>query len=285
MGNSGWQVSRLGRRGSIIVQGMGVFNPEFYGRYRPFYPAGIFIDFKENLKRAGFREPFQVADIGCGTGHSVVSLLKTGIRINALAIDPDPEMLRQAQALFGREEFPDSSVRFQLGTGENTGLPAQSLDAILVGSAFHWMNPSQAAGEFRRILKPKGLIRLFEYQFPKAESNLPLNEWIRRQFNLNWKAPAQTPRGNFEQITHIFRAGREFRLLGEGSPPLRLEVSATEVFGLILSQSRVRHYESSLSAPEILRFRENLKLDLERFMPMARESFRFKLNWAEFELA
>jgi len=46
------------------------------------------------------------------------------------------------------------------GTAEDTGLPAQSVDLIVAGQAFHWFDPIAAKKEFARILRPGGAIAL-----------------------------------------------------------------------------------------------------------------------------
>jgi SAM-dependent methyltransferase len=44
------------------------------------------------------------------------------------------------------------------GTAENTGLPAASVDLVVCAQAFHWFRLPEASVEFRRILKPGGVI-------------------------------------------------------------------------------------------------------------------------------
>ena len=255
-------------------------NPEFYSQYRPYYPAETFEGFQESLLDQGAAKPFAVADIGCGTGHSAVSLLRAGVLAQIIGIDPDPEMIARAKVMV---ENTDQRLSFRLGSGEETGLDSQSLDGITVGSALHWMDPARTGNEFKRILRPKGVVRIFEYQFPKAVSHPVLNEWIRRQFNLHWKAPHQEPRGNFKELTAVFRTDPEFRLKGEMRPQMVLPLTAAELTGLILSQSRVLHFEDGLTAGEKQSFRgavlEKLTFEMKAGV---RHDFDFKLAWVEF---
>ncbi|HEY4156048.1 MAG TPA: methyltransferase domain-containing protein, partial [Puia sp.] len=46
------------------------------------------------------------------------------------------------------------------GKAENTNLPAGSVDAVVAGQAFHWFDAEKAKAEFKRILKPAGLVVL-----------------------------------------------------------------------------------------------------------------------------
>jgi SAM-dependent methyltransferase len=261
---------------------MAKFNAQYYRYFRPFYPGETFHGFKEGLLRRDFVEPFDLVDVGCGTGHSIVSLRRTGLQARMIGIDPDIQMLEQAQDLIESEKI--QGVQFDIGSGEATGLAAKSMDAVLVGSAFHWMNGVKAKDEFARILKPSGIVRIFEYQFPKAQSLPQLNEWIRRQFNLYWKALNQTPRGSFLRITDTFRLDDRFELLSQGRPRMTQDLGADEFLGLILSQSRVLCYEETLSEVEKLRFHESTQFTIKKWLGETKHRFDFKLNWIEFGL-
>ncbi len=255
---------------------MSKFNPEYYRQFRPFYPPEIFKGFRNELLRRKFNEPFQVVDLGCGTGHSTASLLKTSIRANVIGIDPDPEMLNQARELARSLQL--GHLRLKEGTGEVTGLPSESVDAALLGSAFHWMNPEQTRDELIRILKDSGLIWIFEYQFPKAPALPELNEWIRRQFNLVWKAPGQVPRGSFTEVTRVFRQDARFELLSELRPPMIQHLTMEELAGLIFSQSRVLCYEDTLSSSEKTKFRDDTRDSLRDLMGIEPAVFHFTLQ-------
>ena len=260
-------------------------NPEFYRQYRPYYPAETFLGFEKRLAANGARQPFVIADIGCGTGHSAVSLLRTGIHARIIGIDPDPEMITQAQSLLTGTDY---QIDFKVGTGERTSLDSGSVDGILVGSAFHWMKPEETKIEFERILRhtpvARGVIRLFEYQFPKALHLPILNEWIRRQFNLYWKAPGQEPRGNFKELTSVFRRDPIYEVSGEARPEMILSLNAEQLAGLLFSQSRVLHFENELVSPERLKFRHEVLETLTREMePGKTHDFDFRLAWVEFQ--
>ena len=265
------------------MEGQGIFVPEFYLQFRPFYPASTFFEFEQRLHEQNFSKPFQIADIGCGTGHSAYSLLKTGIDAQITGIDPDPAMLAAAKSLFLGSPF-EKQTHWKTGTAEDLPLARASLDGLLVGSAFHWMNAQRASFEFHRVLKPQGLLRLFEYQFPKALSHPELNEWIRQQFNEKWRAPGQVPRGSFKQVTQIFRESSHWLLRGERRPEMILSLSEKQLTGLILSQSRVYHYERSLPEGQRVAFRMTLSQEIARAMSShASLDFDFKLHWVEFQ--
>jgi SAM-dependent methyltransferase len=91
-----------------------------------------------------------VADVGAGTGISSRLLADRGVKV--LAIEPNPAM-REAAAAHPRVEWRE-------GTGEATGLPAASVDLVLVAQAFHWFRQREAIRELHRVLRPGGRLTL-----------------------------------------------------------------------------------------------------------------------------
>ncbi|MFL5814215.1 MAG: class I SAM-dependent methyltransferase [Bdellovibrionia bacterium] len=262
------------------------FDPHFYSLYRPFYPAETFAGLTERLCRRGLMAPHTFADIGCGTGHSTISLIRSEIQSSAsgrvIGIDPDALMLDEARRLSAREQC---DVEWRLGRGEATGLEPASVDAILIGSAFHWMKAGEVKAEVCRVLKRGGILRIFEYQFPKAVGHPELNEWIRREFNLRWKAPEQKPRGSLKELTSIFRDDPEFEFLGDAQPKMEMQLDSEQLTGLILSQSRVLHFEDNLKdQTEIQAFRNSVRSTVGNYLAEKSALFDFKLAWMEFGL-
>jgi SAM-dependent methyltransferase len=254
------------------------FNPDFYRQFRPFYPAALYAELPGLLSRNGHRAPYEIADIGCGTGHSAASLLRSGVEARLTCMDPDPMMLDCARNLAGLK------ATFLEGSGEATGLHASSVCAITVGSAFHWMDPLRAREEFVRILASRGLILIYEYQFPKCPRLPAVNDWIRREFNLRWKAPNQVPRGDFENVTLCFRQDPRIRALGDRRVPMILPLTAGDLAGLIFSQSRVLHFETGMSVEERAEFHLDVTRQLQGLMGEGSSKFDFNLRSGMFEL-
>lgn len=257
---------------------MSSFDPEDYLRYRPEYPAATFAGLEAGLRARGLTPPYAVADVGCGAGHSLISLLAAGFPAGRVTgVDPDPAMLAAARA---RPEAAAWVLRE--GAGEATGLADGSQDVVLVGSAWHWMERDRARDELARVLRPGGALRIFEYQFPKSRAHPALDEWIRRGFNREWRAPGQRPRGAFTELTAGFRVDPRFAPAGEGAPPMVLVLSADELAGLLLSQSRVRHAERALPPEGRAAFREGIRAELRERLGPGRAEFDFRLAWIEF---
>ena len=91
------------------------------------------------------------ADVGAGTGKLTENLEQIGCR--GYAVEPNDAMRQEEEKLFKEKK----SFAWLKGTAEETGLPDNSVDWVLMGSSFHWADAPRAAKEFRRILKPGGL--------------------------------------------------------------------------------------------------------------------------------
>lgn len=100
------------------------------------------------------REPgraLRVADVGAGTGKLTRTVVEAGAEV--VAIDPDPGMLAAL-----REHV--HGVPTFVGTGERMPLPDHSLDAVLLGQAWHWVDPVAASAEAGRVLRAGGVLGL-----------------------------------------------------------------------------------------------------------------------------
>jgi len=124
---------------------------EDYVRYRPGYPDALPAALLANSGCAGGST---AADIGSGTGIFSEMLLAAGLLV--YAVEPNAAMRRAAEQRLG--EHP----RFHSldASAEHTGLEPASLDLVTAAQAFHWFNNDAALNEFRRILKPEGLVAL-----------------------------------------------------------------------------------------------------------------------------
>ncbi len=124
---------------------------ENYVRYRPHYPEAVLTCLQ---KECGLSETAVIADIGSGTGILTKLFLDNG---NAVyGVEPNDEMRQAAESyLAGYEHF--TSVN---GRSEATTLPDQAIDFITAGQAFHWFQWQETREEFKRILKPGGVVAL-----------------------------------------------------------------------------------------------------------------------------
>ena len=92
-----------------------------------------------------------VLDLGAGTGKLTTRLVERGL--NVVAVDPIAEMLEVLS-----HALPQTPAL--LGTAEEIPLPDNSVDAVLVAQAWHWVDPERAIPEVARVLRPGGRLGL-----------------------------------------------------------------------------------------------------------------------------
>ena len=92
-----------------------------------------------------------VLDLGAGTGKLTARLVERGLDV--IAVDPIAEMLEVLST-----SLPDTPAL--LGTAEEIPLADNSVDAVLVGQAWHWVDPKRAIPEVARVLRPGGRLGL-----------------------------------------------------------------------------------------------------------------------------
>jgi SAM-dependent methyltransferase len=117
---------------------------DVYDRARPEYPAAAVAWMLP-------ADAQDIADVGAGTGK-LTSGLTGGGRV-VTAIDPDAQMLAKLS-----ERMP--GIRTHVGTGESLPLPDASMDAVVFGQAWHWVDPPRASLEVGRVLRPGGALGL-----------------------------------------------------------------------------------------------------------------------------
>ena len=115
-----------------------------YERGRPSYPPEA-IDWL--LPTAAHK----VLDLGAGTGKLTTRLVERGLDV--VAVDPIPDMLELLRASLPK-------TRALLGTAEEIPLEDNSVDAVLVAQAWHWVDPERAIPEVARVLRPGGRLGL-----------------------------------------------------------------------------------------------------------------------------
>jgi SAM-dependent methyltransferase len=129
-----------------------------YERGRPGYPP-------EAIEWLLGARPLEVLDLGAGTGKLTRALLDADHRVTAV------EPLDEMRAILS-SQLP--AARTLAGSAEHLPLTDASVDAVAVGSAFHWFDESAALAEIARVLRPRGVLGLLGNAFEVS------SPWVAR---------------------------------------------------------------------------------------------------------
>jgi SAM-dependent methyltransferase len=100
------------------------------------------------VQRAGIEEGHAVLDLGTGSGNAAVLAARAGAEVTA--VDPSPRLLEVARERTG-------AGRFEVGRAEDLPFADESFDRVLsLFAVIFSEQPSEAAKEIRRVLKPNG---------------------------------------------------------------------------------------------------------------------------------
>jgi SAM-dependent methyltransferase len=186
-----------------------------YAALRPTYPA----DAVAFLLDGG--RPLRVLDLGAGTG--LLTEVVLGLDHGVLAVDPSPEMLAELTA-----RLP--GVATAVGTAESLPAADASFDAVVAGQAAHWFDPSPAAREIRRVLRPGGVLGLV---------------WNTRDDRVPWVAAleellADEARGHEADRGVVDRFARELGAdVAEADSTVLQRLTPDEVVGTVATRSYV----------------------------------------------
>jgi 2-polyprenyl-3-methyl-5-hydroxy-6-metoxy-1,4-benzoquinol methylase len=109
-----------------------------------------------------------VLDFGCGSGTSVIPLIKRGATV--IGVDISPELIALAQK---RLDAAALKATLKVGSAYESGLAGGSIDVIFCMSLIHHLDIAKVRDEMQRLLKPTGYIVLKEpIRFSKAYASL-----------------------------------------------------------------------------------------------------------------
>ncbi|WP_291378600.1 class I SAM-dependent methyltransferase [Demequina sp.] len=170
-----------------------------YGEGRPGYPAAAVTWMLGN-------QPLTVLDLGAGTGKLTVQVAAQGHHV--VAVDPDASMLAALN-----EALPDIDAR--VGTAEEIPLPDASVDAVVVGQAWHWVDVPAASREVARVLRPGGTLGLV---------------WNIRDESVPWVA----------ELTEAIHASEAERHIADGGPSVAAPLGSLEARQFAWTAPRTR---------------------------------------------
>lgn len=155
-----------------------------YEQGRPDYPAEAVAWLLAPVREHG-RAP-RVADVGAGTGKLTRALVAASADV--VAVDPDPDML-------GALTRASPGIPALVGTAERLPLADGAMDAVVLGQAWHWVEPVAGSAEAARVVRPGGVLGAV---WNVRDDAVP---WVRR-------------------LTAIMRGSNAERMLAAGDPPL-----------------------------------------------------------------
>ena len=115
-------------------------------------------------ERCGLGPGSNVVDLAAGTGR--LSGLFVALEVDVVAVEPAANM----RAVLERR-FP--TVRAIVATAESMPFDDGSVDAVVVGNAFHHFDRDAAMAEIHRVLRPGGGLALF-WAWPDEEGQLKI---------------------------------------------------------------------------------------------------------------
>jgi SAM-dependent methyltransferase len=190
-----------------------------YDRYRPSPPPQA-LDW---LLPAGSTA---VLDLAAGTG--AVTRALTGRVPRVLAVEPDERMRTVLSA-----RCPEAEVL--AGRGEDIPLPGQSVDAVVISSAWHWLDPERAVPEITRVLRPSGTLGII---WISRDTRVPwaaeFNALLRKEDRTREGATAERRRRQVE-----FPPGTPMSPIEKHTVEYALPMTKDELFGLLGTYSSV----------------------------------------------
>ena len=120
------------------------------------------------LKEVGIKPGFHVLDYGCGPGSYIMPLAElVGESGKIYALDIHPLAIQRVQDIASKKQL--ANVETILSDCQ-TGLPDNSLDAVLLYDAFHHLSdPDVVLKELHRVLKPDGILSFGDHHMKEKE--------------------------------------------------------------------------------------------------------------------
>ena len=128
----------------------------------------FFLPRKNILKEMGIKPGFQVLDYGCGPGSYIAPLAKLVEESGKVyALDIHPLAIQKVQDIASKKRL--GNVETILSDCQ-TGLPDNTLDAVLLYDAFHHLSdPNGVLKELHRVLKPDGILSFGDHHMEEKE--------------------------------------------------------------------------------------------------------------------
>jgi ubiquinone/menaquinone biosynthesis C-methylase UbiE len=142
---------------------------EYYDRFRPGPPAAAVEWVLPSPRETAL-------DLGAGTGALTRRLVERAAQV--VAIEPDSRMLK----VLSSRSPQVGAVRAR---AEQLPIAASTTDAVMVSSAWHWMDSEQTLAEIARVLRSGGVLGVL---WNGADRSV---EWVRRLLGRGDRSPGE----------------------------------------------------------------------------------------------
>lgn len=122
---------------------------ELYDRTRPGYPPAVFDDL---MAVSGLTSGGRVLEIGCGTGQATRPLAERGCTVVAV------ELGSELAAIARRNLAPFPAVEVLVAAFEDWPLPSAPFNAVVVATAWHWLDPAVRVHKAADALRSGGAL-------------------------------------------------------------------------------------------------------------------------------
>jgi ubiquinone/menaquinone biosynthesis C-methylase UbiE len=166
------------------------FKGEDYSKYRPQYPEELYKFISSLVK-----EHNKAWDCATGNGQAAIGLVPYFKEI--IATDISDEQIANC--------IPNNKITYYKASAESSNLTSNSIDLITVATAIHWFDKNKFFDEVKRVLKPKGILAVWNYtNFTSINNEI---DRILNEFNEKILGPAYWP----EPAYKIFTEGYTFK--------------------------------------------------------------------------
>jgi len=169
---------------------------KLYALYRNDLPGELLKTLKlRGVKLTGKK----VVDLGAGTGVLSRALYKEGAEV--IGIEPSKELIEEALKIDQSEGF---HITYENTYSEDTFLPKQTFDYVMVLRAWHWFDSAKTLQEINRIIKENGKLIIMDSGFT-AESDIVKDTLsLIRQYMPNQELKRSGSKSKSKQLINSF---------------------------------------------------------------------------------
>ena len=235
----------------------------YYARFRPGYPDEFLAQVVEHF---GLDGTGRLLDLGCGTGQLTLPLAAHVAQ--AVGLDPDPAMLREASAAAARAGI--TNVRWLIGSDrdlDQLGDEIGALRLVTMGRSFHWMEHDATLRSLDRLVDADGGIVIVSDDERVWHGHSDWHAAIRQTIH-RWLGPQRRAGSGSYEVQHApfdeTLAASPFSRVGHYSMTVSRSPSIDEIVGYL--------YSTSFCSPAVLGnrladFEADLRLTLRQLSP------------------